>query len=206
MALDLKTKYAAVNEAGNITDYPLFEHIIKSRGHTLDMYAKVDESDKPIFDKYHSVSESMKYIPATNTVKVTYTRELLDPNSLLNLFNSVTPDKENPGDESKAVKYKPTSTDLEMLQKMVTHKVEKQLDKFAQERRYDTIHTLLTYLNSTDEQFKKEAQYAEQINSGVWRALTTYMNEVLAGVADMPKNYDEIQAKLPAITWDNFQE
>ena len=198
--------YARVSDQGDILDYPVYEYVIKARGHTVDMYVPVDNSNKPVYDEYQDVNETLSYNRATNVVTVNYEVKDKDIDYLFSKLNSKVFDPEFPGDESKAKQYVPTEQDRAKLQQLVVKKVEQELDGLAQAKQYDSIVSLVGYVNSTDAHFKAEAIYGDNIRSTTYRNLYTFLGKVLAGEAQLPTSWNEVKqnANLPDFNWDAY--
>lgn len=93
--------------------------------------------------------------------------------------------------------YVPTEKEI---QKMLTDGVQAYMDKKAQERGYDNIHTACSYANSTDEVFKAEGIACLAWRDSVWRKCYTILDEVKAGKRAIP-TLKEVIAELPVLVW-----
>lgn len=188
--------FARVDNLGNILDYPVFDYVIYQRGHSEDMYVKVDTSDKPDYNEYKEVNEVVFYNHATNTVKVIY--EVKDK-GVAYFFSKLNVEEDQPA-------YTPTKDDLDFLKAAVVREVEEGLQRLAAERSYDNITSLTSYMNSSDPTFKAEAIYGDQIRSTAYRNLYIYLNKVESGQLQLANTWEQLvaDAQLPAFTWDNF--
>lgn len=203
--------FARVDEQGNIMDYPVFEYVIKARGHTENMYARVDTSDKPADSEYQDVNETLAYNSATNVVKVIYE---VTPKGVNYFFNKLTTKVLEPsqdgtlGPDAEGKPYTPTQEDLAFFQSAVIRKVEDGLQQLAQAKGYDNITSLTSYINSSDSHFKSEAAYGENIRSTAYRNLYNFLGKFQAGLETLPTSWDEFvqKAQLPAFNWDNYKE
>ena len=73
------------------------------------------------------------------------------------------------------------------------------LDKTAQERQYDNIASLCSYVNDINPKFKAEAEAGLVYRSAMW----TYYSSVFDGITDitnLPKMQDFIK-NMPTIVW-----
>ena len=95
------------------------------------------------------------------------------------------------------VEYVPTE---EEIQKALTNGVQKHMDKKAQERGYDNIHTACSYVNSTDEIFKAEGTACLAWRDQVWRKCYDILAEVKTGKRAVP-TLEEVIAELPVLVW-----
>lgn len=82
------------------------------------------------------------------------------------------------------------------LQEHMTYAVQRYLDAFAQTRGYDGIMSACSYSNSTDAQFKLEADYCIQLRDTTWRMGYAILAEVKAGNRPVP-TVEELIAELP---------
>ena len=91
----------------------------------------------------------------------------------------------------------PTKEELEeRLQATMTDAVQSALDTFAKTRGYDGIMSACSYSNSTDAQFKLEADYCIQLRDTTWRMGYAILAEVKAGTRPIP-SVEELIAELP---------
>ena len=88
----------------------------------------------------------------------------------------------------------------EEIQKMLTDGVQAYMDKKAQERGYDNIHTACSYANSTDEIFKAEGTACLAWRDSVWRKCYNILDEVKQGKRAIP-TLEEVIAELPILMW-----
>lgn len=88
------------------------------------------------------------------------------------------------------------------LKKMFTDAIQAYLDTTAQSRRYDNIFTAISYVNSTDETFAREAQACLVWRDKVWRKCYDILDAVEAGEREVP-TVEELIAELPTIEWND---
>ena len=96
-------------------------------------------------------------------------------------------------EEPQEPEYEPTP---EEIQKKMTDAVQVALDNFAQTRGYDGIMSACSYSNSTDAQFKLEADYCIALRDTTWRMGYAILAEVKAGTRPIP-SVEELIAELP---------
>ena len=84
----------------------------------------------------------------------------------------------------------------EEIQFQLTEAVQSALDDFAKTRGYDGIMSACSYSNSTDAQFKLEADYCIQLRDTTWRMGYAILAEVKAGTRPIP-SVEELIAELP---------
>ena len=93
--------------------------------------------------------------------------------------------------------YVPTQEELEArMQATMTHAVQVALDNFAKTRGFDGIMSACSYSNSTDAQFKLEADYCIVLRDTTWRMGYAILAEVKAGTRPIP-SVEELIAELP---------
>jgi len=85
---------------------------------------------------------------------------------------------------------------------LVKDKVQKKLDEFAQTRGYDDMKSVCTYVNSSIPTYQAEAERAIELRDSTWSALYNYLGSIVAGTIPLPSNCDDIEAVLPALTWE----
>ena len=193
---------------GKIIDYPVYEYIIYGKGDSFSLYTPVDTSDKPEEDEFIDVSEEAVYLADKKIVKVYYT---VTPKSIDYLFEKINrkvPNPEDPTNEEKMTLCELTPQDIAKVEEMVVAKIDEELQRLATERKYDNINTLVSYMNSSDDKFKNEAIYANDIRDGVYRNLYTYLGQVLTNQKPRPTSWENLvqEAGLPAISWENFDK
>ena len=82
------------------------------------------------------------------------------------------------------------------IQKQLTDAVQTALDAFAQTRGYDGIMSACSYANSTDAQFKIEADYCITLRDETWRMGYAIVADVKSGLRPIP-SMEELIAELP---------
>ncbi|WP_420836861.1 hypothetical protein [Aquabacter cavernae] len=78
--------------------------------------------------------------------------------------------------------------------------VQAHLDATAQERRYDSAQTAVSYRDDPNPQFAAEGEALFAWRSAVWTAALAILAEVEAGVRPIPSDA-ELIAELPAMVW-----
>ncbi len=82
----------------------------------------------------------------------------------------------------------------------VVSAVQSFLDRTAQERQYDNIFTLISYILSPDPVFKAEAEAGNVWRDAVWVQCREIKDAVIAGTRPLP-TVKEVLAELPAMVW-----
>ena len=73
------------------------------------------------------------------------------------------------------------------------------LDALAVAWNYDSMLSLVTYINSLIPRFKAEATVGRDFRDATWSAVVTIQAEVTGGTLPMPATIDDYLALLPAI-------
>lgn len=76
------------------------------------------------------------------------------------------------------------------------------LDETAQSRGYDSTYTCLSYLISTDEKWRREANAFNAWRDSVWRKCHYVIAQVKAGQMEKP-TISELLRMLPEIDWED---
>ena len=76
------------------------------------------------------------------------------------------------------------------------------LDAWAQSRGYDGILSACTYATSQVPRFRAEGQRCVDLRDQTWARLYEILAEVEAGTRPVPLSLAEIEADLPALTWE----
>lgn len=81
--------------------------------------------------------------------------------------------------------------------------IQKRLNDFAAERNYSSIETLVSYANSTNEQFKKEAERGIELRDATYVKYHELVNVTPQTVTPKTKlpAWDVIEKELPELTW-----
>ena len=130
------------------------------------------------------------------------TEQYSDVAKWCNANNATIEDK---GEYYEVVEIPPHIPTHEELKQMFTDAIQNYLDTTAQERRYDNIFTAISYVNSTDEIFAREARACLEWRDKVWRTCYNILDDVEAGLRPIP-TIEELIEELPKMNWDIFME
>ena len=91
-----------------------------------------------------------------------------------------------------------------MLRDKYSNIVQKALDDFAGTRLYDSIMSVCSYANSTNEKFKIEAEYCVKLRDDTWAMCYQILDDVVDGKRDIPSK-EELLQELPvgSAEWPN---
>jgi hypothetical protein len=82
-----------------------------------------------------------------------------------------------------------------------TAAIQKRLDDFARTRGYDSMGSLVTYVDDPFPRFDAEGRCGRAIRSATWAAAYAILEQVKAGQRPMPDDLADIEADLPALEW-----
>ena len=95
----------------------------------------------------------------------------------------------------------PSTPSVEEQKKVYENEVQAYLDATAQTRGYDNTYTCLSYINSTDEVWRRESNAFNVWRDSVWRKAHEILNAFMAGEIEQP-TIEEVLAQLPPIDWN----
>nr|WP_304257841.1 hypothetical protein [Phascolarctobacterium succinatutens] len=101
---------------------------------------------------------------------------------------------------AKKLNLTPADFGVEDLQKKYTKLVQNYMDKIVQAKGYDDVFTCISYVDSTDEIFRREALAVLAWRDKVWRMCYDVLAEVNAGRRAVPSE-SELLAMLPKLEW-----
>lgn len=189
--------YARVVD-GAVVEYPVLPIHIENRNQPLDWYTEVQFDSKPEIPEFYTLKETLTV--KNSTVSASYTLEALSLDVILgNLWASddimdLTP-------VTVAIADVPQTT-IDRVVVLARIQAQSELDTFAQEKGYDGILSACSYASSTNSAFGVEGQKAMQLRDSYWSGLYGYLDNILAGISTVPKNWTEIKSNLPTLSWD----
>lgn len=98
--------------------------------------------------------------------------------------------------------YDDSFTDDEMLKTAVINAVQAHIDAAAASRGYDNANSCVSYFNSSDPVFSKEAKAMLEWRDKCWRGCYNLLEEYQAGKIGRP-TVESVIESLPKIEWDN---
>lgn len=196
--LDLEV-YARVEDR-RIVEYPVYGIHITNRAHPFEWYQKVIFNPKPATPEFHYLQE-VPILQINNEVHVTYVPVAMTLRDLLAVIYPQTVAGDNVEVEAVAISTIDENL-VNRIVELVRQHVQRLLDDFAKQRGYDSIVSAVSYANSSVQQFANEGQRALQKRDEAWTNMYAYIAEVKAGSKPVPKTIAEIEAELPALTWE----
>ena len=94
---------------------------------------------------------------------------------------------------AKKLNLTPADFGVEDLQAKYTRLVQDYMDKAVQARGYDDVFTCISYVDSTDEIFRREAQAVLAWRDKVWRMCYEVLAEVNAGKRAEPSEAEMLE-------------
>ena len=89
---------------------------------------------------------------------------------------------------------------IEGIKKIYENAVQAHLDATAQSHGYDNTYTCLSYLDSSNEKWKREANIFNLWRDSVWHKCHEILNAFMCGAIPQP-TIEEVIAQLPKIEW-----
>lgn len=80
------------------------------------------------------------------------------------------------------------------------NEIQKYVDNIARSKQYNDAISLSSYVNSTNQLWKQEAEIFTAWRDSVWVFVFNKMDEVKQGISEQP-TLEELIASLPQITW-----
>ncbi len=85
-------------------------------------------------------------------------------------------------------------------EKLIVSAVQRLLDTTAQQRGYDNIFTLISYVASANPVFQREGQAGLLYRDRAWETCLQIKNDAIAGARLLP-TVAEVLAEMPVIDW-----
>lgn len=89
----------------------------------------------------------------------------------------------------------------EELDKQIEYATSRRLHDFATTRQYDSAVSCVSYINSTNEGYAKEAEYMISARDLTWNKVYSILNEIKSGVRPDTTTFDDIESELPVLNW-----
>lgn len=191
--------YARV-EGNKVVEFPVYGLHIRNRSHPIDWYIKVEFLPKPELPAFHYHQETLT--AQLGGVIATYT---VVPLTLHSLLMQITPNIHTfPGQEEQAPVDIATLDPalVARVSELIEDHVEKRLNDFVSTKGYNNILSATSYKGDTDPVFNAEGTRAAALRTDTWKAFYAYRDSVLTRVAPIPKTLADIDAVLPALTWE----
>lgn len=188
----------ALVDDGKIIEYPVYLVNIEARSHPVSLYTECVFSEKPETCEFHYLEEELDIV--NGNIYVSY---LTKPHSLANLLSRLPVAGAGPTNPDRPYEstYPFNAEVVERIKELTVIKVQQSLDDFSRTRGYDGILSACTYLGSSIDKFRLEAEYCRNIRDQTWLALYTLMAEVDAQLIPMPSTFEEIVVFLPEMVW-----
>jgi len=186
---------------GKLIEFPVYEIHIKNRAHPINWYTEALYQPKPEVDQFHYLKETPTVFG--NLILVSYEIVPYSLNKVLSDIWKLNNPLALDGTEPTPPVFAEISP--EIVQRVVTltklH-VQEKLDAFAKTREYDDIGSASSYATSNVLKYKTEGERAVLLRDSTWNAFYAYLAEVQSGVSQVPKSTQEIDARMPVLTWE----
>jgi len=96
--------------------------------------------------------------------------------------------------------YSPPAATSAEMQLQFSSAIQSHLDATASQRRYDSIHTAISYRDDPSPKFAAEAAALFAWRSAVWTYATDELDKVVAGERAIP-TVEEFLSELPVLVW-----
>lgn len=190
---------------GAIIEFPVYRLHIKNRSHPIAWYTPAVELPKPELPAFHTYERQVELKNAV--IEITYTTRPYTLQELLGQLRKM-PTGDEPGMEPGVVSI--AEVDPAMVQQiygMASDYLTGKMIAFAATRGYgtqksDAFTSLMTYADSAVEKFRTEALRAKNLRDQAWANMLTYFGQVTTGAVPVPTTIEEIDALIPALTWE----
>lgn len=182
---------------GKIVEYPVYELHIRNRKHPENLYVECVFDTKPVVPEFHYLTENK--LIENNKVYVSY--KVL-PVPLEGLLKKLSPTPQ-PGQQPISLAI--TDVKPEFVERVIVlakEHVQSLLDKFAAQKGFDGMSSLVSYKDSTIPEWASQATIGIAKRDATWSGLYTYLNKVNTGVEPLPTTVEDIIQELPALTWE----
>jgi hypothetical protein len=182
---------------GKITEYPVYEIHIKNRNHPNSLYLECVFDKKPNVPEFHYLTESKSV--ENNKVYIKYKILPIPLEGLLKKLNII----QHPG--KQPVPLLITDVRPELTERIITltkEHVQSLLDKFAAEKGFDDMSSLVSYKDSTIPEWASQATTGIAKRDATWSGLYVYLNKINTGVEPLPTTIQDIMQELPSLVWE----
>lgn len=76
------------------------------------------------------------------------------------------------------------------------------LDKFAQEKHYDNMLTLCSYVSDINPVYASDAKIGLQLRSSYWTKIFEIISDIESGNRPQVTLFEEIESELPVLKWE----
>jgi len=83
---------------------------------------------------------------------------------------------------------------------ILIEKTQSNLDAFAQQKGYDNILSVVSYINSSNTTYKNDANTAIHLRDETWTTLNEIINQIKANTIQVT-SYSQIANSLPSLVW-----
>lgn len=191
---------------GEIVEFPVYRIHITNRSHPLDWYTPAVEQPKPELPPFSVYERTVElkdgYINVSYSVRAYTLEELLAQLRKM-------PNLEDPSAEPEVVSIAEVEPAMvQRIYSLASDYLTEKLVNFAATRGYgtpnvDAFTSLTTYKDSLIPKFKNEAARGLSFRDQAWANMLNFFGQVSIGAAPVPTTIAEIDALIPALTWED---
>lgn len=191
-------------ENGEVVEFPVYRLHIKNRAHPIHWYTPVIDAPKPDLQPFHKHISSLTV--GNHAVLQSYIQV---PLTLPEIFAQLRPNRDPMLSPNQPQPEPPSIADvdpalIEHVYSLVSDYATDKLNTFSKTRGYTSLDTLLgRYKNSSVPKLQAEALRGQHLLDQTWVSLLTFFDEVTSGTRPIPTSLEEIDALLPALTWED---
>jgi hypothetical protein len=187
-------------ENGVVVEYPVYMSHITARAHPLDWYTPVTPLAKPDPQPFTTQREIPVY--RDDRVYIDYLVSPFTMSDMLTWFVDPSSLPVAPGGDTKPKSIDVIGLDgLEVFQQLLAKYCESQLDTFAQTRDYASFLSLVSYVNSTNKTYSKEAKDALGLRDQLWVSYYAYVGKLRSGELELPLSIQQCNRYLTVLDW-----
>lgn len=188
-------------DGDKIVEYPVYRLHIRNRAHPVSFYTPMVKGERPAPDAHGTVDETLEIAADRSHVTVVYTKRPMTLQEILQTF--VVRNEEDPLAPPTAVSITDVSPEtVGYVHGLAGDYVSVKLDEFARSKQYKDFVHLTSYRDSAIPNFAAEAIRGYTLRDQIWANLLQYFNQVLAGTVPVPTSIADIDALIPAMTWN----
>lgn len=92
----------------------------------------------------------------------------------------------------------------EIIKNAISKTIKEKLDKFVQERGYENILSACSYVSSSVEKFRLEAQFCISKRDEIWASIDNEFSKAALGERDRIVFFSDIEETLPELNWNDL--
>lgn len=182
-------------EGMTVVEFPVYREHIEARGHSVDMYVKVQKQPMPKDSKFMILRPRVVMHSPTVAVMFYETR----PATIGQLMGKLYRDAGEP------TELKASDADQEIIARLTDNLIDGYvsfvLNERAKERKWSSLDRLMAMINSTNTQWKAEAEFILEAYHGAHEHAQVLIGTLKSGEGIVPKNRQALDDILAIPTW-----